>query len=198
MAKWPILILMVLFANITSADKGEIETYKPDEVFDLSIHLTNSPGEVLGATCKTQIRDDNLTVVDNLNMGEINGGWYNLTYSRTKTGKYLCRQNCTKGDFYVADTCDFIIKEGIDVITAIIFIFGIGLVFLILGITQQDWNFGMLSGFVFSILGIYIFISGLPTFDNFVSNSLALILVGAGVYIIFRATIDALNEAEGK
>lgn len=96
-------------STIVTADKGEIETYKPNEVFDLSIHLTNKTGEVLGANCSVQIRNDTLELKENLMMNEIGEGWYNATYNTSTVGKYFCRQNCTKGAKYVAGTCDFII-----------------------------------------------------------------------------------------
>ena len=113
-----------MLATTVYADKGLIEIYKPDEVFDLSIHLTNITGEVTGANCKTQIRNESYDTLENLDMNEIAGGWYNLTYNQSKVGKYFCRQNCTQGDKYTAETCDFVIR-GEDMSIAIIIMLGI-------------------------------------------------------------------------
>ena len=119
-------MIMVLFATTVFADKGLIEIYKPNEVFDLGIHLTNRTGEVLLANCSVQIRNESFGTIQNSNMNEIGGGWYNFTYNQSKVGKYFCRQNCTKGDFYIANTCDFIIAGEDDmpiaVILAVIFV----------------------------------------------------------------------------
>src|SRR3990167_6456742 len=109
--KWLIIILMVLMLPIILADEGFIERYDPKQVFDLNIHLTNKTGDVTGANCNTQIRNESYDVLENLQHNEINGGWYNLTYNTSRTGKYFCRQNCTQGDIFTANTCDFIIKS---------------------------------------------------------------------------------------
>lgn len=110
--KWKLLILLIIIMPCVLADKGEIETFKPNEVFDLSIHLSNSTGDVTGANCKVQIRNESFDLLENADMNEINGGWYNYTYNKSQVGKYFCRYNCTQGQLYVAETCDFII--GVD------------------------------------------------------------------------------------
>jgi len=104
-----ILLLLVLLPIVT-ADEGEIEIYKPRELFDLSVHVSNKTGDVLGATCQVEIRNETLNVIHNASFNEIGGGWYNSTFNTSKTGKYFCRQNCTQGKLFVSDTCDFIIK----------------------------------------------------------------------------------------
>ncbi len=196
MAKWLILILIVLLAQTVYADKGLIEVYKPDVIFDLSLHLTNSTGDVTGATCNIQIRNETFLVLEDSVMNEIGGGWYNFTYNTSTTGKYLCRQNCTLGTLFTAETCDFVIDEGFNVILAIIVILVIAFILLILGLWQRDWNFGFASGFLFSVIGIYILTTGLPQFINWVSDSLGFILIGFGAYVLFRASVDSLNEAD--
>ncbi len=108
--KWIIPIIFFMFANVVIADGGEIEVYKPREVLDLSVHLTNLTGVVLGATCQAEIRNDSYDVIETVLLSEINGGWYNGTYNTSRVGKYFCRQNCTKDTFFVAETCDFVIE----------------------------------------------------------------------------------------
>ena len=107
-------------------DKGEIEVYRPNEVFDLSIHLSKNTGIATGATCQAEIRNSSYDVIHNVTLNEINGGWYNATYNQSKIGKYFCRQNCTQGTFYIANTCDFIIageeNMPIAIILAVIFV----------------------------------------------------------------------------
>ena len=78
-------------------------------IFDLNIHLTNITGEVSGALCQLQIKNESYNDILNATLNEIGGGWYNYTYNTSKTGKYFCRQNCTMGSLYAAATCDFII-----------------------------------------------------------------------------------------
>jgi len=110
--KWTLIILLIILLPIIMADKGEIEIYKPNEVMDLSIHLSNVTGNVEGATCQAEIRNESYGVIHNVTLNEIGGGWYNATYNQSKVGKYFCRQNCTMGKLFAAETCDFII--GVD------------------------------------------------------------------------------------
>ncbi len=120
--KWTILIILIFIMPIVMADQGEIEVYKPREVFDLSIHLSNNTGVVTGATCQAEIRNSNYDVIHNVTLNEIDGGWYNATYNQSKIGKYFCRQNCTMGKLFVAETCDFVIAGEEDMPIAVILV----------------------------------------------------------------------------
>jgi len=112
MMKWLTIIMMVLVLPMVMADKGEIEIYKPREIIDLSVHLTNNTGDVTNANCSIQIRNESYgTLVDEY-LGEVGNGWYNFTYRTNNTGKYFCRWNCTQGTQYIAETCDFVV--GVD------------------------------------------------------------------------------------
>jgi len=51
----------------------------------------------------------------------------------------------------------------------------------------------MISGFIFLVAGVYIIITGLPNFDNWVSMSFGIVLVGIGAYILLRSNIDYLT-----
>ena len=120
--KWLTIIIMVLILPIVMADQGEIEIYKPNEIMDLSVHLTNTTGNVLGATCQVEIRNEIYDVIYNVTLNEIEGGWYNATYNQSRIGKYFCRQNCTQGKMFVAETCDFVIRGDEDMPIAVILV----------------------------------------------------------------------------
>ncbi len=107
--KWLLIILFIILTTIVVADKGDIEIYKPNEVFDLSVHLSNRTGNVLGAICQAEIRNESYGVIATINLNEIDGGWYNGTYNTSKIGKFFCMQNCTQGAFFASETCDFVI-----------------------------------------------------------------------------------------
>lgn len=131
--KWQIIILMVLLLPIVMADQGEIEIFNPREVIDLSVHLTDSTGEVVLANCSVRIMNENYTLIENIKMEEIGNGWYNATYNTSETGYYLCRQNCTKDDDYIAGTCNFIIQGDENMpLTAIISLIMVILVYIAL------------------------------------------------------------------
>ena len=107
--KWNLIIIMVLLLPIVMADRGEIETYKPGELLDLGIHLSNKTGDVSGALCQVQILNESYGDILNATLNELGGGWYNFTFNTSKVGKYFCRQNCTMGSLFASETCDFII-----------------------------------------------------------------------------------------
>ena len=142
--KWHLMFFMFLLLPIVMADQGEIEIYKPTEVFDLSIHLTNITGEVTGANCQTGIKDENYNTIYNATLNDIGRGWYNGTYNTSATGKYFCTQNCTKGSLFVATTCDFVIKGDttmpIAVILTVIFVILVYFFLLITIFTQRQFN----------------------------------------------------------
>jgi hypothetical protein len=197
MTKWILIIIMVLLLPIVMAQEKDVNIYDLDEEFDLSIHLTNKTGDVKGATCKTQIRYSNSTVKDEIIHDEVGGGWYNATYNSSESGTFLCRHNCTQGTKFASETCDFKIKsDDIMIMTSIITILAIGLISLIIGFWKKDVNFGFISGFIFCIVGVYLFTTGFPNFNNWVSNSLSLILAGLGSYILFRSSVESLEEAD--
>ena len=147
-------------ATIAVADKGEIEIFKPNEVFDLSIHLINKTGEVLGANCTIQVRNESFSLLDNKVMNEIGDGWYNQTHNQSKTGKYFCRWNCTQGELYVADTCDFIIEGDatmpIAVIMTVMFVIIIYFFILVYLFTQRTFTEHGLVKLLFFMLAFWV------------------------------------------
>jgi len=142
--KYPIILLLIIFVPIVMADRGEIEIYLPEEVLDLSVHLSNRTGVVVGADCQVEIRNDTYKVIETIAMNEIDGGWYNATYNTSVLGKYFCRQNCTQGSFFASETCDFIIEGDkqmpISVILTVIFVIGVYFFILIRLFTERSFT----------------------------------------------------------
>jgi len=126
------------------AEKGQIEIYKPREVFDLSVHASNKTGNVVDANCSIQIRNGSYGLLVNDIMTEIGEGWYNYTYNTSKVGVYFCRQNCTQGSLHVANTCDFVIQGdetmSVAVILAVIFVMVVYFIVLIQLFTTRQFN----------------------------------------------------------
>ena len=158
--KWIILIFLIMMLPIVVAQGGKIEIYRPNEVFDLSVHLTNRTGNVLGATCSAEIRNTSYDVLDTINLNEINGGWYNGTYNNSKIGKYFCKQICTQGTFFVSDTCDFVIEGDkqmpIAVILTVIFVILVYFFILIRLITEREFTEHGLIKLLFYMIAFWI------------------------------------------
>ena len=158
--KWTTIILLILFLPIVMADQGEIEIYKPREILDLSIHLSNITGVVTGAICQVEVRNNTYGVIANITLNEINGGWYNGTYNTSRTGKYFCRQNCTKGGLFVAGTCDFVIEGDtqmpIAIILTIIFVITIYFFVMIQLFTAREFTEHGLIKLLFLMLVFWV------------------------------------------
>ena len=158
--KWHLIILMVMFLPIVMADSGEIETYKPREILDLSIHLTNISGVVSGAVCKAEIRNQSYDSIAIITLNEINGGWYNGTYNTSRIGKYFCMQNCTQGSLFIAETCDFVIEGDeempIAIILTVIFVIGVYFFILIRLITERQFTEHGLIKLLFYLIAFWV------------------------------------------
>ena len=72
----------------------------------------------------------------------------------------------------------------------------LAIVLFILAVIFKDPNIAIASGMTFCIVGIYLFRHGYVGISNFISESVAIIIIGIGSYILFRASIEFLNEAD--
>lgn len=160
MKKWMLIILFIIITNVVIADKGDIEVYKPNEVLDLSIHLTNITGNVIGASCQAEIRNQSYNVIAELTLNEIDGGWYNGTYNTSDIGKFFCRQNCTKDNFFAAETCDFVIEGDkqmpIAVILTVIFIISVYFFILAKLFTERQFTEHGLIKLLFFMIAFWV------------------------------------------
>ncbi len=158
--KWFISIILIMVLPIVMADRGEIEIYKPNEVLDLGIHLSNRTGNVVGALCQAEIRNNTFGVIFNVTLNEIGGGWYNGTYNTSRLGKYFCRQNCTQGTFFAAETCDFVIEgdQQMPISVALIVISVIGAYFFILSrlFTEREFTESGMVRLLFYLTAFWI------------------------------------------
>jgi hypothetical protein len=124
-------IIAILLLSTAIADNGMIETYKPNQNFNLPVHLTNSTGDVLGANCSIEIRQSNYSIILQSIMNEIDGGYYNYSYNLSQMGYYICNQNCTQGTSYTSESCDFKI-EGDQMLMAVIVLIPLFIMFFML------------------------------------------------------------------
>ena len=58
----------------------------------------------------------------------------------------------------------------------------------------KDYTLGFLSGVVFFVAGLSVFITPMPTLDELVNISLAITYWAVGAYIIFRAAIELIGD----
>lgn len=104
----------------------------------------------------------------------------------------------TNGNDTGSASVDFIVLNKQDSFSSLYsIIIVIVFVFLILGFMLKDMAFKMFSGFLSSILGIYIYRNGFPLFhNNFIVNVLVIILVGLGFYLLISAPVEEYKKGE--
>ena len=78
----------------------------------------------------------------------------------------------------------------------IFFVFVVIFSLLILGFFLKEYVLVSVSSMGIIIFGIFIAINGLLGLNNFLSDGLALILIGVGAYIFIRSGIEKLQEVE--
>lgn len=105
-----LITIFILIFSLVNAENGNIETYTPNQVIQLSVHLVNTTGEVDGANCSAQIRNSSYDTISTIQLEGRSGGYYNATYTTTRIGNYFCNYNCTFGTSYSSESCDFIIR----------------------------------------------------------------------------------------
>lgn len=67
------------------------------------------------------------------------------------------------------------------------------LIYLAYRFVNLDMAFS--SGMLFSIVGVYMFRHGYLGIQNFISESLALIVIGIGITILWKTAVEYMNEA---
>lgn len=59
----------------------------------------------------------------------------------------------------------------------------------------KDYHLAFGSGFLFTIIGIYLFRFGYLGVQNFIWDSFAIVITGVGMYVLFRTSVEYMNEA---
>lgn len=119
------------------------------------------------------IEDGNLTAVGD--------GTYKFSFDQTY-GTYnifLCENSTIYGSITVGDF-------ETDYEFAIYLFVLIAWVILIFGFYKEDYNIICFAGIVMLVIGTYITINGLDTFNDYLSNAFGFIHIGIGAYVMIR------------
>ena len=68
--------------------------------------------------------------------------------------------------------------------------------FLIAGFLLKDYLFGAVSGMLFMVLGVFVATQGLIGFNNFLTQSLAVVFIGVGAYVFIRGGVEAIRGGD--
>lgn len=111
------------------------------------------------------------------------------TFTFTTLGTYSF--NYTTGD-----TGSITVEDGNIMELLLYFAGALAFLLLFLAVWTKDSTLATLSGFTFIVLGIFIVKNGFDILTNFISDSIGLIIIGIGIYLIWDAVIVSLNNAE--
>ena len=182
----PYIIFSILLIGVANA-LDECQTIIESEDVPCAVFL---PINVSITACNTINVSffANSTLLASSFMIEANDFTCSGNFTQTDVGTYLI-------SYSTGDSGSITITEGR--IMEILLFFAMAIAFLMFGIAlwKQDTNLGMFSGFLFMIIGIFIFRNGFATLSNIVTEGIGIITIGLGAYIAFRASVDNLNEA---
>ena len=65
---------------------------------------------------------------------------------------------------------------------------------LILGFIFKEFVFGLISGMLMMAIGVFVGTNGLVGVNNFLSQSVGVILIGIGAYIFIRGTLELIEQ----
>lgn len=104
---------------------------------------------------------------------------------------------CTKGDpdGTISTQCvNFAIGQEI---TIPMILLAIGLIFLALGIYNKEYILGFGSGISLSIVGVYVLIYGLSSFNDLYTKTIAYVTLFLGLVISFASAYEVIPFGEG-
>lgn len=113
------------------------------------------------------------------------GTLYNYSFSNTTTvGHYIASGNCDINGIQTTWNYDFYIKDNSFLLVIIIALATI--VLFIFGMYKQDVNITALSNFGMYSLGVWIIISGIDVYKNYVTDTLGTIILGIAFYVSYK------------
>lgn len=181
-------------------------SFKKDSTISLIANVFNDTGRILtnsdGLSCTLELYGANNEILERKLMGNSNEGFNvtidsSITSSQGEHNYMIFCNTSTQGGFRTAQMT--ITQSGFQKSTeqALLLILLLSAVIMFsFALVKKDTNFGFISGFIFSIIGIYLLRYGYLGIQNFLSDSISIILLGIGSYVLFRASIERLEEAE--
>ncbi len=181
------------------------QTFAKDSTLDVTASVFNTTGTLLGAgdgvSCRLQFFDASNKLVLDREMGFANDQ-YNITIGPEITSlamrqeyKLFCNNSAQggfrSGEFTVTESG--LPKEYEQILLIILFVIACFLIYF--ANKALDLNYAFWSGMLFTIVGIYLFRHGYLGITNFISESLAFVIIGVGAYILFRTAVEYMNEA---
>lgn len=210
-----LLCLMVLFSfsfisaetqlNLNTnnglwVDYPNFEDVRLNTAFNLTTEVYNiSDGvRITNANCTLRIYDQQGDLGINQNL-TLTGGQYNLFLTAgnfTKIGTYSFNIYCANTLYggFASDIFN-VSPEGKTDLAFYLIIFGISLVFIILGFGVSAAPLVVIGSFGLFFVGLYSFLFGIDGISNLTySRGISILILAASAYVSIRASMEALRD----
>ena len=146
------------------------------------------------AYCNITIRYDNYSIYEATQMINDSSGYYNHTINIKEINNFPSIMNCKYNNETDSANVSFSTSLGTrNYFYMFLILIPIGL--FVIGRKIEELSLIMIGGFLLVIFGIGIFMGifyGIP--NNFISDSLSVLLIGNGIYFMGRSSIEYVGE----
>lgn len=195
------ILMFIMFISIVNADWLDDSSCEVNTDCIMGYQFINeTSGELItDANCTIDIYSPSgyLWVNDGQMINHSNG-YYNYTINFNTTGRYPADMSCNQTSTNAVDSADVTFQISAPFHNWFyIFLFFIPLILLILGEIYNETALRMISGFLFCIYGISIFMQlYLPLKPTDVTDALSVFLIGTGLYLILDCSITYVKEVK--
>lgn len=196
-----LILFILLLIPIVSANSYN---FKQNAGADLKVSCFDDNNILCTAATSchiTIISPDSTTLVSN---GSMTRGvvFYNYTLISSQTsvlGQYSAVVYCSGGTDAYTQFNYLITQDGIDMGNnnnlLLLLILG-AVIFLVLGFIFEAKIFGIISGAMFIVVGIYIMIYGIYSLSNLYTRSLSYVAIGVGIILWVATAIDYIEDSK--
>lgn len=142
----------------------------------------------MNASCTITVYDGNSTL-DVQNMSR-NGLVYTYNGSPLNPGVYTSDISCTHNSSLYQSECKFEV-EGTKMIWILAVALGFAFALFALGIYKEDEHMVGLASIIGMGIGVFTLINGIDGYDNLITLSLGVVLIGLGAYAFIRVYLES-------
>lgn len=203
-----ILIAMLLLVPLASAESSFM--FKQHETNELNIPVFNNDNSKAGVlvNCFLSLNFPNTTLfLDDVQMSYNANGHFNYTIPGKylyETGKYYGSMRCDNGADYgfsaftvevnpTGKSSSSIMDNSLLIILLFLAIMCLGI-----GIYLENYYLGVISGFVFTIAGVYTLIYGFGNITSLYTRGIGFVLIGLGLFFTIVAAYEWILESGGE
>ena len=190
------IFFLITLISLTSATDYVGKQYEEVNIVEICSYEGFPCSDTFGCNI-TIINPDNDLIILNEVMTQ-NETIYNYTFAYPSTlGNYAIKFYCSNITFSGSniESTLLVTTTGRDVDqTFVIIILLVALVLYLIALFIKNHAMGFISGILFVIAGVYILIYGLTYLNDMYTRSIALVVLGFGMFIVLIAGLEWMDE----